>query len=848
MIPNADAQRIGSRLKLYFALLSCLGGLVLTSGTSVESISYLAIFFAAFGYVFVDWLGLFALPPIAAYAAMGLAALYCVSDFVDLDAPGNHQMVAVAQLLVFVQGILMMQRKTRRILEQLGVFCLLQLIVAAVFNNAINFGLILVPISIIGAWALTSLAALSASEGVLSGIGIEDDDGHRPRSRDDSTSVISIVASQSSGALAKTSLRLPRFTIMTVAPAVLLVGTIFFYALPRTTEAARGNNPGQALVGFSDELRLEQIGEMMQSSQIALRVWLTNRATGGPYIVDDGLYLRGRVLERYAPQKDTAVWHNLNEATVNHQKDLPLEFVPRRSTDDNFYDVVEAKIVSEASRSDALFAIPPYHRVRSEPEIEHCSDRWTIGRLAKTSWNHPRISYEWGTHAFRRGTQSDLVAQVSSVRVNPDAFDRSENRSKQRLSSEVIASYGDALRLRTDEERRHENYVKALLKFDRDAMAETARLAEMLADSVSGRRKNDYQIAKAMESHLASSGEFGYTLKLDADRYPGMDPTEQFVLIDKKGHCQFFASALVMMLRSQGIPSRIVVGYHTDEYNEIGNNYVARQLHAHAWVEALINRDQLDRNRNVYGQPEAGAYWLRLDPTPGTGRMDERAGGVGEVFDLAQNMWDDYVVDMDGTRQEKAFLGNSGINPMHRSYVKFVEKLGNIVRRVRAGELGGGSLAGRSLFSWPAAVLGVGLTLLAVVLFRMPTPVWLRGERSEQTSDDVAEPKIAFYSQTLSQLSRTGIRRVASQTPSELASDATTRLQHPQVPSIGGPLAVLTEAFYRHRFGQIPDLEIATKSGHDQSDAGQDVQDALHQLTQSVDLMIIGQNAAERKA
>ncbi len=43
------------------------------------------------------------------------------------------------------------------------------------------------------------------------------------------------------------------------------------------------------------------------------------------------------------------------------------------------------------------------------------------------------------------------------------------------------------------------------------------------------------------------------------------------------------------MLRSQGIPARLVVGFNTDEYNSVGGYYVARQLHAHAWVEALID-------------------------------------------------------------------------------------------------------------------------------------------------------------------------------------------------------------------------------------------------------------------
>ena len=123
---HQQQQSIQMRLKVLFAALSAMGGLVLASGTDGSALSVIAVFFALFGLVFVDWLEFFALPAIAAYAAMGVAAMFCVGDFVELNAPGQHQMTVVAQLLVFVQAILMLQKKNRRIFEQLAVFCLLE--------------------------------------------------------------------------------------------------------------------------------------------------------------------------------------------------------------------------------------------------------------------------------------------------------------------------------------------------------------------------------------------------------------------------------------------------------------------------------------------------------------------------------------------------------------------------------------------------------------------------------------------------------------------------------------------------------------------------------------------------
>ncbi|MCG8650460.1 MAG: transglutaminaseTgpA domain-containing protein, partial [Pirellulales bacterium] len=267
----SESRRVTRRLKLYFAALACLGGMVLGAGEGTESIPIIAVFFAVFGYIFVDWLELFALPPIAAYAAMAVAALYCVSDFSYLDSPGNRQMIAVAQLLVFVQSILMLQRKSRRIFEQLGVFCLLELIVAAVFNNAIGYGLLLIPISIIGAWALSLMSALSAWEG-MHHEAILGDESSPDANASSANGVISVSSADSLQSLAASARRLPRMAFFSLAPSVALVGMIFFYGLPRTTDAARISGQGNALVGFSEKLRIEQIGSMLQSSDVALRI------------------------------------------------------------------------------------------------------------------------------------------------------------------------------------------------------------------------------------------------------------------------------------------------------------------------------------------------------------------------------------------------------------------------------------------------------------------------------------------------------------------------------------------------------------------------------------------------
>ncbi len=843
-------RRIDIRLKFLFACLTGLGGLVLSAGASHTSIPAVAIFFAVFGFVFVDWLELFSLPPIAAYAAMAVAALFCVSDFMDINAPGNHQMLAVSQLLVFVQAILMLQQKTLRIFEQLGVFCLLELIVAAVFNDAITYGLLLIPIGVVGASALCLLSTSSATSGLLSTDGAlsagEPETGAAVtvQSPTVNRSTISVSAPESWASMSQWALRLPRIALFTLAPAIALVALVFFYGLPRTAQATRLQNRGSALVGFSDELRLEQIGRMMQSTQPALRLYLTDRATGEPYSAVGGVYLRGKVLERYrarfSSDRNTAVWNATPPGTVSETRRLPIEHLPERRSDQNFYDTVDVTVICESMRSNTLFAIAPYHQSRTSSELKHTPELWTVSRRGKTDWVFPRIEYHFGTHAFRSGIQSPLITYRGEGATEPGKLQVDRLGDRYRRLREVA------------EQRRQQRYRNELLEFDRDAMPTAAELASTFVRDSNGRRRRDYAIAKAMERHFLTSNRYQYTLNLNAESIPGLDPIEQFLRVDRRGHCQYFASALAMMLRSQDIPARLVVGYQTDEYNTLGNHYVARQLHAHAWVEALVDRDQLGAGQVVYGQEPSARYWLRLDPTPPAGRIRESSPGVGQVLDMARNIWDDYVVDMDAERQKKALVGG-GSAPMNRSYQRFVDRLSLAVSRIRAGELGGGALALRNIFSWQAAVLA-GLVALALgLLVRVRPPAWIRRRLRKADAVGVAEPSLAFYAEALRQLERTGLVRKASQTPGELAEAAEVRFRDLKSDSACESFHFLTSAFYRHRYGPASgsdDLETISSIGdaHRLSVASHPsrVVEALADLTREIDSIVNQQNEAEQ--
>jgi len=840
--PTHHASRyLYERLKLYFALLTGLGGLILATSSESPATPMIAVFFAVFGYVFVDWLRIFALPPVAAYAAMAVTAVYCTSDFLPIAGATGYQggsdkaLSSVAQLLVMVQAVLMLQKKNRRIFEQLGVFCLLDLIVAAVFNHTISFGLLLIPVCLIAAYALSLLAVVSAAEGMGTLEELSNPAGFAQRVSKGPTKTISASSTDAVQSLTGAAYRLPLLALCSVGPSVLLLAVIFFYALPRVTDASRDPGKGNVLVGFNDEVHLKQIGSMLQNPAIALRAKITDRSTEKPYRLVDEIYFRGRVLERYLVlpdrrSKSSATWTSLSPGKLASGQPLPSEPMPQRISDTQFYDTTDFKITCSGMRSSSLFAAAPYHRLNTNRDVAHMPDRWTLVRKSADHLNHyPRLQYQFSSHAFNNGIQTDLIARfaIGDSALQPSLIPRDMDDNASLSESQI------------------EDYEAALLEYDIDAIPSAASLSERFTVGSDGKRPNDYTLAKSLERFLSTSPQFSYTTDLNADTVAGLDPIEQFLSVDKRGHCQYYAAALAMMLRSQGIPARLVVGYRTGEYNDLSNQYIARQLHAHAWVEALIHRDQLNPNRNVYGQPISTQYWLRLDPTPGSGASQNRTSRMEQMLDVAQNAWDDYVIDMDRSRQESTVIG-SGIAPMDGSYDRFVEWLSDVIRKIRAGEMGQGALASGTLFSWPAAIIGGVLMLMMIVLFRVPLPKWLRRRIQKQKRRDITRPSVDFYAAALDQLARLGIKRSASQTPAELVGDIHANppedATSEETEKITGLLGYLTQQFYETRFSEHPDLRRSLQTNLDSSakivDAppnGDSIDVALKHLTQHID-------------
>lgn len=120
-----------------------------------------------------------------------------------------------------------------------------------------------------------------------------------------------------------------------------------------------------------------------------------------------------------------------------------------------------------------------------------------------------------------------------------------------------------------------------------------------LAEEISKSTSSSLELAKSIQEYFRAN--YVYSLKVELKPKSGVDPIVDFVLNRRPAYCKYFASGMVLMLRSLGVPARVVSGFYVKEYNPLSKEWIMRGRDAHVWCEVYDKNSQ---------------QWVSFDPTP----------------------------------------------------------------------------------------------------------------------------------------------------------------------------------------------------------------------------------------
>lgn len=502
-----------------------------------------------------------------------------------------------------------------------------------------------------------------------------------------------------------------RLPLVSAALLILIVvlALPFFLIAPRTASSAlkRGGNGVSGFIGFSDNVTLGQIGRLKGNDEVFMRV----RVESAPSIPANGLRWRGVALDEFTGKG----WKRSFSAGRSEKKESESGFfklgttedVSRLTTQTFFLEPVDTPVVFGAPRIVAVQGKLPFVRVDSEMSVQtrlHDQERLVYRIFSDTT--------EPGVNVLRADRLQYLVESARYLELPPNL-----DRRIPALAEKVIQR----------------------------------------AESRSG-----YDAARAIETYLRES--YQYTLELRAG---GPDPLSDFLFNVREGHCEYFATAMAVMLRTQGIASRVVNGFLPGEYNEAAGAFTVRQSDAHSWVEVYF--------------PQSNS-WVTFDPTPPAGRAARVSTGLAaqlaKYSEALELMWFQYVVGYD--KQEQRSL----ITSIRNQLLDLRREASNKVQLARTA---------LSLVSKPGAVAVISIGLLIVMVFlarRVRQLGWRRGLMVWQPGSTRETSGVDFYEQFIKLLERRGLKREEFQTPLEFA--AATGISD---------AAMVTAAYNRVRFG-----------------------------------------------
>jgi protein-glutamine gamma-glutamyltransferase len=535
-------------------------------------------------------------------------------------------------------------------------------------------------------------------------------------------------------------------TTLRALALTLVLGGLVFLLLPRQIGATRPRISGtmaKHLTGFDDEVKLGQLGEILENDSIVMSVEFADENRIPTHPPGEPLF-RGVTLSQYEKGR----WRRQIQRSIQTIVSLPFfrNSGPRKRA------VIRQIIKLEPNDSPTLFAMRPILELSAASRLAPC-----LNPLDGTIFRpDSRGGYDYEV-------LSDANPQAPQVDEKPLEADRTQ----------MLLAMPESLRAR----------------FREIALPLVKHLPVEGIEAVSAR-------ARALESHLRDSREYGYTLEMNVVD-PQLDPVEDFLVKRKKGHCEYFASAVALLLRSIDIPARLVNGFKGGDWNNLTQSMNVRQKHAHSWVEAYVGED-----------PSGSPLWITLDATPVSDR-DESVAQVGGVStnirpfaDMIRYVWVFYILGYDASRQNRLLYApiKVTIREVRRGYAMlwYWTKRG-FAYLFSFQSLGAFISIKGFLVSFIVLSLLVLIVKLAISVVKRLLD-WWRGPTDDSAGLTAG---ILFYRRLVQLLADYDLERTPAETQNEFALRASRFLtgQPAQIQAVAEVPQKIVEAFYRVRFG-----------------------------------------------
>ena len=517
-----------------------------------------------------------------------------------------------------------------------------------------------------------------------------------------------------------------------VAIGAIAVGGVLFFFFPRVGAGYMGRtslNPS-LMSGFSDVVELGQIGEIKKNSTVVMRV-----ETGRP-IPDARLRWRGIALANF----DGRRWITGEKGgeTIAPGGDgwmVVGDSLPREGPAGRF---LEYTVLLEPVATDAVFVAGKPLRLRGN----FTGEAGNSGGLRRS-------------YLLRDSTGSIFNPFHNYVSIRYSGISRFPA-----LNPEGLRSAG-------------QNYPADVTPKYLQLPAHLDSRIPKLAQEITAQAATPYDKSVAMEMYLRT--KFTYTLNLQGR--PEDDPLPHFLFETKAGHCEYFASAMAVMLRTLGIPSRDVNGFLPGEFNDLGGDYIVRASDAHSWVEVFF----------------PGKGWIVFDPTPpGPATTRGFFSRFNEYLDWMELTWNEWVISYDFAHQvalaQNLQRGSRTWGDAIRGQLQDLR--GKTLRVVQGWQF---------RHEWLGFLIPVGL-----VVFLMSLRFgWLeRAIRSlrlalrMRTGSATAQIQFAsiLYGELVRLLGRYGFRRSETQTPLEFAAAVSE-------PAVAPAVREFTQLYAHARFG-----------------------------------------------